>query len=181
MSVRPTLDRRQEKTRQAIVAAFLDLLFEQSYPALTMAAVAARANVGRSTLYEHFRTKPDLLKHTLSAPFGDLAAAIEAGTATPELTALLQHFRDHQGLGRVLFAPPTRGLLQKVLVGQIETRLEATAIPSSLMASQIAAAQLALLEPWILGQVALSADIMAEAVWRSSRALISAMTATKAC
>lgn len=172
-------DRRQEKTRQAIGQAFLAMLFEQSYNAITIAAVAERANVGRSTFYEHFRTKSDLLKHSLETPFGALASIISENETPAFLLPLLQHFRDNHALGRVLFGGPTRAVLHRVLASHIEKHLPAhLPLPRTLLASQIASAQLALLEPWSLGQVAASAETMARTLHRTSTALARAVAET---
>lgn len=175
MSAAP--DRRQERTRQAISEAFLTLLFELPYNAITIAGVAERANVGRSTFYEHFKTKSDLLRDSLKAPFGALASIIAASEPPVFLVDLLQHFRDNHALGRVLFGGPARAILHRVLASQIEGYLPdgPLPLPRALLASQIAAAQLALLEPWSLGQVAASAETMARTLHRTSRALAAAI------
>jgi AcrR family transcriptional regulator len=47
--------------KAAIEAAFLLLLQECSYEALTISDITERANVGRSTFYRYFETKTDLL------------------------------------------------------------------------------------------------------------------------
>ena len=54
-------DRRSARTREALLHVFLDLLFERGYEALSVRDIAARANVGRSTFYEHFAGKDALL------------------------------------------------------------------------------------------------------------------------
>ncbi len=175
------LTRQQSRTRGAIQAAFLDLLFENNYPAVTMAAVAARADVGRSTLYEHFRTKDDLFRDCVRMPLGGLAELVGAQTLPPRFGALLQHFRDNQALARVLVYLPAYGSMQRVLSELIETRLEGRAhgrphhVPLALIAGQIAAAQLAVLMPWILGQAAISPLALAEALYRTSNAIADSM------
>ncbi len=167
-----TLDRRQERTRQAILDAFTGLLFEQGYGRITMAAVADRANVGRSTLYEHFRTKADLLSQGVAPLF-----AVIAGCVAPEPSArlldILRHVRENQAAGRLLFLPPTRGALLKALSGAIAARDDWTPgpLPRGLIADQIAVALFAILEPWVIGQAALSAETVAQAMHRSGRAL----------
>ena len=55
------MDRRQRKTRQAIYAAFEELMAEQHYSEVTVAQVIKRADIGRSTFYAHFETKDELL------------------------------------------------------------------------------------------------------------------------
>ena len=169
-------DRRQGRTRSLIRQAFLELLFEHDFPAVTMAAVAERANVGRSTLYEHFRTKDDLFRDAARWPMSGLAELVGAEALPASFGELLQHFRDNRALGRVLVYLPAYGTMQKVLAELIEPRLASGGrLPPALVASQIAAAQFAFLMPWILGQVAVAPADLAEALHRSSNAIANAL------
>ena len=57
-SVKP--DRRVERTRLAILRAFRDLVLTREYDAISVRDIAAAADVGRSTFYEHFDDKDDV-------------------------------------------------------------------------------------------------------------------------
>lgn len=55
------MDRRQKRTRTEVYAAFAKLLHQEPYSAITVKEIIDAANIGRSTFYQHFATKDDLL------------------------------------------------------------------------------------------------------------------------
>ena len=59
----PTPDpaRRNEKSRRAVLTATFDLLQEVPYPRLTIEAIAARAGVGKQTIYRWWPSKAAVL------------------------------------------------------------------------------------------------------------------------
>ncbi|MGI5220452.1 TetR/AcrR family transcriptional regulator [Nocardia sp. CA-290969] len=54
-------DRRVRRTREALHRALIELMMERAYDRITVSDVIARADVGRSTFYAHYRDKDDLL------------------------------------------------------------------------------------------------------------------------
>lgn len=56
------MDRRQKKTREAIFAAFGELLAKKDFNKITVAEIIERADVGRATFYAHFETKDSLMQ-----------------------------------------------------------------------------------------------------------------------
>jgi AcrR family transcriptional regulator len=54
-------DRRIQRTRRLLQDALVGLILEKGYEAITVQDILDRANVGRSTFYEHFYDKDDLL------------------------------------------------------------------------------------------------------------------------
>lgn len=173
-------DRRQQKTRAALQSAFRHLLLGQGYDALTVGAVTALANVGRSTFYEHYRTKDDLLRASIQGPFIILAGLVDTPACVNALVDLLQHFRGNQQVARVLLGWPTRPVLASALAELIAGRLRAIAqlrplVPIEVVARQIADMQLALLDNWIAGRPAFCVDAAAEGLNAGTSALVTAL------
>jgi AcrR family transcriptional regulator len=54
-------DRRVRRTRSALIDAFLGLVVEKGYEKITVQDILDRADIGRSTLYAHYRDKEALL------------------------------------------------------------------------------------------------------------------------
>ena len=73
----PDATRRSERSRRAIYDAALDLVAEVGYPRTTIEGIAARAGVGKQTIYRWWGSKADVLLEA----FLDLStqAAREAG------------------------------------------------------------------------------------------------------
>ncbi|GLI00518.1 TetR/AcrR family transcriptional regulator [Phytohabitans aurantiacus] len=101
MSRQPDPNRRSEQARQAILSAAADLCAEVGFAATTVEAIAARAGVGKQTIYRWWPSKAAvLLEHMqrareTSADFpdtGDIRADLLAQT-----TAVEALFASHSG------------------------------------------------------------------------------------
>lgn len=56
------MDKRRQRSRDAIQRAFVELLDEQGYARTTVQDIISRAGVGRATFYAQFHGKDDLLE-----------------------------------------------------------------------------------------------------------------------
>lgn len=56
------MDRRQRKSREAILSAFIGLLAVKDYHQITVGEIIEKADVGRATFYAHFETRDFLLR-----------------------------------------------------------------------------------------------------------------------
>ena len=174
-------DRRILKTQSALLSAFLKLILEQGYEKLKVASVAELANVGRSTFYEHYRTKRDLLKASVSQPFAHLADLADPDADISILSHVLVHFRDQNQIARTLLSGPTRPILSAVLASLVSIRLKNRSlafplIASEILARQIADAQLSLLEVWVSGRPACGLENIVRALKITTVALIDSVS-----
>src|SRR5580698_5089801 len=105
-----TLDRRTERTLNALMTAFVAEVLERGYEAVSVEDIVGRANVGRSTFYMHYKSKDDLLRESIARP-SSLLMAIVGGDVTVEmLVPLLLHCREQRGHGSTFFCDPIRRL-----------------------------------------------------------------------
>ena len=100
------MDRRIERTRSALRAALLELMLECGWDGIDVQALCSRANVGRSTFYQHFANKEELLKASFAGlKDAVMAQASEAAPAPGSLgfvPALAAHVHEMQDLFRAL-------------------------------------------------------------------------------
>jgi AcrR family transcriptional regulator len=91
------LGRPRDPSRDvAILRATLDLLAESGYGAVTMEAVAARAGVGKATLYRRYPGKEQLVVDALASLAEPVRPADGAGVRD-QLVALLEGMRRRSG------------------------------------------------------------------------------------
>lgn len=76
------MDRRQRKTREAILAAFTELLSEKSFAHITVGEIIEKADVGRATFYAHFETKDFLMREMCEELFCHIFDAMEKDRRT---------------------------------------------------------------------------------------------------
>lgn len=102
---------RRAAARQGIVDATLALLAERGFRATTMNAIAARAGVGKNTIYRRWPSKEELIADALN----DLST--ELGVQQGDLySVLLEHIRDFVRV----FADPLVGRILPGLLGELQ-------------------------------------------------------------
>jgi AcrR family transcriptional regulator len=84
---------RSAEVDRAITTATLDLLVDEGYSALTVEAVAARAGVGKTTVYRRWPSKELLVADALSTVNDDLPPMPEQGSVRDRIIAVLEHIR----------------------------------------------------------------------------------------
>jgi AcrR family transcriptional regulator len=156
-------DRRVARTRAALLEAFNGLVTQRRYGSIRIADIVEAANVGRSTFYEHFRTRDDILLAAMAPLFGRLSEAVAPPPAGTSLHNLMAHFWDNRALARLILAPPVEPKLRRALASAIEARLTmgSNLTTRRLAATAIAAAQLGLLAAWTRGELSATANEIA--------------------
>ncbi|HEX5380182.1 MAG TPA: TetR/AcrR family transcriptional regulator [Phenylobacterium sp.] len=166
-------DRRVQRTKAALVGAFVSLVLDRRYDQITVADIVERAGVGRSTFYEHYDNKDELLTEGLTGPFAVLADMVTGACDPVRILETIEHFWENRRVGNVLFAGPTRQLVMRTLAGAIEQRLlsksRATSpseLPAPLASAYLASAQIGLLSEWLSGHTSCPSAVVADALQR---------------
>ena len=178
-----TIDRQVKRTREALMRALTSLMFQRGFENVSVNRIVAEANVGRSTFYEHFKNKEDILAACMTPFFSVLADAAVSPTPPARLEAVLSHFWERRKLADAVFSGAARLVIARLLTQLIEERLATlangagkTAIPSHLAAVQLAEAELALLVAWLRGKARCSAATLTQALHASAYASARALS-----
>ncbi|MDF9718013.1 TetR/AcrR family transcriptional regulator [Nocardioides sp. ChNu-153] len=125
-----SLSAHREQIRERVFAAFVELVGERSFEAITMAQLAARAGVGRTSIYHHFPDKDAVVvafaSHETTRYLETLEAVLaDAGSPTERLRRYLHHHlaegeQFHLGLG-----PQVYGLLSDSSLREIREHVVA--------------------------------------------------------
>ena len=168
------MDRRQKKTRAAIFSAFSKLLAEKNYGKITVQEIIDTANIGRTTFYDHFETKDDLLKALCEELFGHIISSAADCTHTHGLYSegnapesvfchLLQHLQENENniLGLLssegseiflrYFKDSLNELIQKQFIGQ--DRSANLDIPEDFLVNHISGSFVEMVLWWIRGRM----------------------------
>ena len=92
----PNRDRRVSKTKKAIYQAFLHLLNQKDYKAITVQEIIDLADVGRSTFYCHYESKELLLDELCRYLFHHLFEREGHLTTEDYLAHIFLHFQKNQ-------------------------------------------------------------------------------------
>jgi AcrR family transcriptional regulator len=185
-------ERQTQRTKQAVEAAFLQLLQEKSYPAITVDELVSRANVGRSTFYRHFQSKPDVLLSLHEALFQRIGQSLTtaadwlAPTPSPSLIAFLEHLQqyDQRDASWPLWLGKDADYLirriDELLVQQLEASLRRCfaeaecALPLAVLAQAVAGSYSRIIRWWFDSHCTLPASQTAHHLHHLVRALVRA-------
>lgn len=125
----PRLDRRAQRSREALQRAFLALIVSEGYDAVSVRQICAKAGVSRATFYAHFKDKADLKRKGMLGMKHQLAAAVEASDGGQQpfafSRALFEHAAAHHGQHRALAGTRGGGIAQEALQAVISDLVKA--------------------------------------------------------
>ncbi|MFC7431750.1 MULTISPECIES: TetR/AcrR family transcriptional regulator [unclassified Agrococcus] len=170
------MDPRIARTRQSLQQALLALAREQPLDAISVADIAARAGVHRSSFYQHYADKETLLADAIDAATDEAAErslaselASGAGESTPDeqqilqtLTVFLEHASANASLFRRVLGPhgsarATARMRERIdaIVREGVERARATgtvpanAVPVEVEVAAVSGAAIAAVDAWL--------------------------------
>jgi AcrR family transcriptional regulator len=165
-------DRRSQRTRHLLGEAFVQLLREKGYSAITVNDIIERANIGRSTFYSHYRDKDDLFVAQLDRVIEVLSHHMPNQGEIPFFPSLglFRHVGEEYELYKAIVWTPGIDLFIKHLQTSLSHRIEQGfqeserkfEIPILIMANFIAGSFLTLLKWWLENKMVYSPEQMDE-------------------
>jgi len=181
------LDQRTLKTRQALLDSLKGLVNQRRYEDFAVADIIDEAEVGRSTFYDHYRGKDDMLVETMGHMLDVMAGVVSEHGDPLGLEAVLRHFHDNRKFAKDFFAVspglPVMGRITRELARRIELQLEERrsrgggqpTIPAAWIAQQLAEAQFAWIRAWLSDDAACTPLELAQAMRSSAIGSISGL------
>ncbi len=178
----PSGDARKLRTRQAIHRAFFGMVLQRRYYEIKIDDIVVQAGIARSTFYEHFKSKDELLASSLEGPFSRLANLVDGTTTKEELVDILEHFWQNRAMARGIFTGTIRkkvGLtLAEMIQNKLASQLTDKKLPLPLISIQLSEMMLTPISTWLLGQVACSSRVLADVL---SKSVAGVMKELKGC
>ena len=171
-------DRRVARTRMALIYAFGSLIHERcNLERIRISDVLERANVGRSTFYEHFRNKEEGLAASLEPFLSSLARTVDAKQPTAALIQSLDGWWSLREQARMIFGGSSRRIVRKLLAKSIAEQLSGSELARScdrsalrLTALALAEGQVGTLHAWFAGELTCTSIQLAAALAHIARA-----------
>ncbi|GJL93518.1 TetR/AcrR family transcriptional regulator [Hyphococcus sp.] len=152
-------DSRAQRTRLAVFNAFRELVLSRRYDDIRVADIIDGAGVGRSTFYEHFNSKDDVLLTSIEPLFAVLADIPTIGGEREKVRFVLAHFWEQRAFARIIFQGDLFDKLTRKLAEMIEQRYgEDIPAISRLRAISSAASLLGVIRGWLSAEFSMPVD-----------------------
>jgi AcrR family transcriptional regulator len=171
-------DRRVRKSVKAIHDAFAKLFFEKGFNGFSVSELIAAADIARSTFYQHYSSKEDVLCALMTPMLRPVAACAWHDQPPKALAPVAEHWWSNRRRANAIFEEPTKTALTRLLADLIEVSRPPSAggaPPPRLISMSLARWALGMLEEWQSGKHKCPPDIFAatihKALFGASRAL----------
>lgn len=165
------IDRRVIRTKIAIREAFISLIEEIGFDALSVTDITHKADINRGTFYLHYRDKFDLLEKTetevihdmlkiiLHANYLNLSDFNSIDRPLPIIVTLFEYLKDHASLMRALLGVKGDVAILNVIRKTIENNIKIGfldvlksvnfMVPDQYLITYIVSAHLGVLQLWL--------------------------------
>lgn len=166
-------DRRITKSKNAIQSAFLEMLLESGFDAITVKELTEKADISRKTFYLHYMDKHDLLNEIVNETIKDLTELCEKkkDMGFVEGTVLwFYYFEEHKSFFTALFSTEStvtfRHRLLNFIMEQLDYKLEGVSNRrnTEVLRKFMAMAVLGVIESYVLNQFHVEIGEIAEQV-----------------
>lgn len=157
------MDRRIQKSKEAIIDAFISLMTEKNFEQISINEIADRANVNRGTVYLHYVDKYDLLDQCIETHLNQLFEnCLPDGNSTDftseaSLLRTFEYLEQHSLFYTTMLTnkgiPAFRNRLLTMAVQGLDKQIDISDIPNGLnkeiLVHFLASAAVGVLEWWI--------------------------------
>lgn len=130
-------DLRVIRTKKMIIEAFLSLVNQKGYEAITIQDIADHAMINRATFYAHFKDKPDLYDFVMEYAISNLSIVLDANqlnhskiihlkTIEKALTQIFTLIKEKQNFFVMLTEGSSSELFRKKISDMLSTMYEET-------------------------------------------------------
>ncbi len=173
------MDRRIQKTKDAIIEAFVGLMAEKNFEQITINEIADKANVNRGTIYLHYVDKYDLLNQCIENHLNQLFESCYPHEAAADFSSKDSILRTFEYLEQHAFfystmltnkgIPAFRNRLLAMVLHSLREHIDMSGINHDInkevLAQFMASAVVGVLEWWITRSMPYPPKDMVEQFW----------------
>ena len=175
------MDVRIERTKRALQDALIELARERPFHELTIGQITDRAEVNRSSFYQHYSTKETLLADALDAASSTVGAHVPELTdrvprdVPPDMVDYMAHIESHADLYRLALSEGESSVAAQRIRQRFEQAVDEgldaydttpyDGLPRDIVCAGVAGAALAIIERWLVRDPRPSAEVASEWVW----------------
>lgn len=171
------MDRRIQKTRQLIMATFVELLSVNKFEKITINDIAKHANVNRGTVYLHFVDKYDLLDKCIITYASKLMQYCEEQEAKSAdynvLLTTFEYLRENFAQYKILMTNEGIGYFRKALYSMIASKVATVVVTTNETADFskeitvhfLTSAFVGVVEWWLVNSMPCSIEEVTKQLW----------------